>query len=259
MRRFLMVLVTIIIVIIVARVAIAIPLDTGSEDSLQEIFDNFTIAPIPGDSSVDVTTDYINDSLDSYWSITASGGSIATIIIELAGYAGINNFGIYDGEDHVQVFGGSSAAGTQALISILTDGSVYVNFVDTEIDFASGNRFGFYLDSTAGTNGGMWYSDSILNSDGEDHMLAYQGNDIDTIQLPSLDPDDPQSPGLWESNSWILAFEDLTRTDGTSDDDFQDFVVMVESVSPVPEPGTLFLILGLCICAVGIGSKKFKE
>ncbi|MCP5515959.1 MAG: VPDSG-CTERM sorting domain-containing protein [Verrucomicrobiales bacterium] len=81
----------------------------------------------------------------------------------------------------------------------------------------------------------MWYSDTDLNGDGLDHMAAYQGMG-DTVQIGSY------SPGPWEANEYVLAFEDLD--DSVSDYDYTDFVVMVESVSPVPDEGMTLTLLG---------------
>ena len=97
------------------------------------------------------------------------------------------------------------------------------------MDFA-GNLFGFYLQ----TPGGYWYSQSALNSDQADHMLAFAGQN-DWVQLPS-------SPaGKWDPNEFVLAWEDLARPGW--DYDYNDFVVMVESVhaerAGAGQPGSL--------------------
>ena len=74
------------------------------------------------------------------------------------------------------------------LLSLLADGSVLVNFLDSGIDF-SGNSFGYYFDSIVGHPGwagGIWYSDTSLNIDSRDHMATYQGKGIDTVQILHL-------------------------------------------------------------------------
>ncbi len=81
-------------------------------------------------------------------------------------------------------------------------------------------------------------SDSLLNPGYGDQMKAYEGVG-DTIQIL------PYSPGVWGSNEYILAWEDIAYFGG-SDRDYQDFVVLVESVSPVPVPAAVLLgMLGL--------------
>jgi hypothetical protein len=218
-----------------ASTALATPTFGDGGAALQGVLDGITLAPVAGSSSVNVNTDGLSDGMDSYWSITGSGGSVATIIIELAGFAANNKFGIYDAVNsakRVQVFAGAAGAGAQAIVSIKADGSVFVNFADTGIDF-NANVFGYYLDAT--TDGqSIWYSDTSLNSDQLDHMVAYQGKGTDTVQLPGL------APGIWTTSEWVLAFEDLDKNAPT-DADYTDFVVMVESVIPIPAPGAILL------------------
>ncbi len=219
--------------------------------ALQGVLNNITnVTPAnpSGNSSVNVVTDQF--SPDQTWAITGSGGSISTLIIELAGFAGSNSFGIYDATDPsktVEVFSGPQGAGAQASLAILADGSVILNIVnDTGVDFA-GNAFGFYLNVAA--TGNRWYSDTTLNTDGLDHMAAYQGNDSDVIQIP------PFSAGTWTSSEYILAWEDLHAS--VSDLDYTDFVVIVESVKPIPEPGILAL-LGLGLLGM-VGGRRFTK
>lgn len=220
-------------VFLIAGTAKAIPI--GNLSSLQTVLDDITKAPVSGDSSVDVTTDFIDDLYDSNWELTASGGSISTMIIELAGFASTNIFGVYDASDiskKIALFGGSSILGDQVSFGILLDGSVLVNAIDTTVDFAA-NNFGFYLDSSGRADGGLFYSDSSLNAGGLDYMAAYQGTGTDTVQLPN------HLPRLWTDNEFVLAWEDLL---GLGDQDYDDMVLMIESVNPVPEPGTILLL-----------------
>ncbi len=199
--------------------------------TVQQILDNMTLSPVAGTSSVNVNTDKLIN--DANWSLSASGGSTNTLIAEVAGWANFNTFGIYDATDtnkRVEIFAGIDGAGAQTFISIKADGSVFKNNVDTGIDFA-GNTFGYYFINQPLD---VFFSDTSKNSDGFDHLWAFQGKG-DLVQLPTL------SPGIWDSNEYVLAWED---TFGGGDQDHNDMVLMVESVTPkaVPEPGTLVLL-----------------
>lgn len=216
-------------------------------NSLQNVLNNITVG---GESSVNVHTDQVAN--DEVWSLTATGGSVATLVIELAGYASINSFGVYDYRDPlnaVELFAGANGAGDQALLTIKNDGSVFVNFQDTGVNFYD-DKFGYYLYSGAGE---VFFSDSNLNDtneagEGNDHMVAYQGKG-DQVQLPGY------APGSWTADEYILAWEDIPL--GVSDKSYDDFVVMVESVEPVPEPAVLAM-LGLGLAAFGFVSRKRK-
>lgn len=221
----------------------ATPVINGA--SLQGVFDGFTIG---GSSSTDVTTDMLHDSNDSTWSIGGSGGSFTRLIVELAGFKNVTTFGIYDTTDYtktVEIFAGASGAGDRSVLEIGVDGSVSLGLVDTGIDFA-GNSFGFYL----GSPQGPFYSDTNLNADGIDHMAAYEGGNGDTIQLPGA------LPGKWLDNEYIFAWEDLY---GGGDRDYADFVVIVESVNPIPEPATMLLFGAGLAGLAGIQRKRSSK
>ncbi len=216
--------------------------------ALQSVLDEITVA---SPSRVDVNTDQVSDARDSTWSITATGGAVSTLIIELAGLATTTVFGVYDATDptkQVIVFDGAASAGAQSVLSIKEDGSIFVNLLDTGMEFAA-NAFGFFLDSTPSreANTGLWFSDTSLNPDGFDHMAAYQGTG-DLVDLPDV------APGIWTPSEFILAWEDLNGSMG--DGDFNDFVVMVESVQPVPIPGAVWLLGSGLVLIVGAARRK---
>lgn len=217
-----------------ATPALAGPTFGDGGAALQVLLDGITTAPAAGSSSVNVATDALADSMDSYWNITASGGSVSTIIFEVASWAGTNTFGVYNGNTYVQIFSGADAPGAQKTMSIDAAFNVYINSIDTGLDFSS-KTFGYYLDSSVQNDGGLWHSDTSLNSDNWDHMGAYRGNNVDYLNIPVW------GIGLFTDNEYMLAWEDIDNTASWTDNDFTDFVVMVESVIPIPAPGAILL------------------
>ncbi len=241
----------------------------GPGNSLQDVLDNITVNPDPphtdpGDpgsgvwnSSVTTTTDAIMDSWDSYWEIAASGSSAVTFIIEISANDGINTFGVYDATDStklVEIFSGIETAGDKAQLSLLPGGGVVVAYWDpvlltwsggyTGTDFA-GNLFGYYISQEDGSP--TFYSDSSLNPSGDDQMKAYQGPGGDYVKLPGA------IAGEWTPGEFVLAWEDLVYA--SSDMDYQDLVLMVESVIPIPVPAAVLLgILGL-----GVAGLKLRK
>ena len=113
------------------------------------------------------------------------------------------------------------------------NGSSFIT-VDTEVGF--GPVFGFYLTSEYGTK----YSDDLLNG-GLAQMLVFDGASI-------------SSP-----NYIYVAMEGATNNGNytSGNIDFDDFVIKVESIKPVPEPVTL-LLLGLGLVGIAGVRRKLK-
>ena len=164
------------------------------------------------------------DQLDAQtWSTTISGNSTFTLMLEFAGNAAGNAIGVYNGSAAApalyQIFPGAAAPGWYATAHFGLGGSLVVSLFDNNSAYqgqsayggVDKNIFGFYLQGPGGT----FYSQDYRNSGGAAMVLTYAGTG--------------QNLGCW----W-QAFEDTQN----GDRDFDDAVLFVESVNPVPTGNT---------------------
>lgn len=171
-----------------------------------------------------------------YFTNTATGLSAARFMFEIAGFANENKFGIFNHDgDLFQIFDGINGAGDGAVLDFFADGTVK-NLVtgDSLADF--GNVFGYYIETPENN---IFYSDRSWNPGGGQYSAIYQGKGDITMKSWK-----GGSPGLFTDNEFIVAFEDRIDDDW----DYNDLVVMVESVHPVektPEPSLMLGLSGL--------------
>ena len=235
-------------VFISGEVATAVSFGTSSDGaSLQQLLDGITVNG-PKFDTVNNQTGF------DLFTNTASSGSLATFMFEIAGNASSNKFGIYNPSgSKAELFGGINDISDGATVNFLGNGDITVS----TIGFAPGNAgdptitkytgfgniFGFYLE----TNNGTFYTQNSRNPNNFQQAVIYQGNNQTQLQIAG------RQPGVFTDNEFIIAFEDLLRSSPDSDSDFQDLVVLVESIKPtsaaIPEPGTVTGLL-----AFGLGS-----
>jgi len=168
--------------------------------------------------SINVATDQLDAQT---WSTTISGNSTFTFMLEVAGLANSNSVGIYNGNGGpaptlYQIFPGAATPGWYATAHFGVGGSLVVSLFDQNAVYqgqsayagVDKNNFGFYLQNGTGT----YYSQDARNA-GQAHVLTFAGTG--------------QNFG-----SWWQCFEDLPNN--STDNDFNDAIVFVESVNPVP-------------------------
>lgn len=217
-------------------------------NSLQNGLDNLAYGNALGTVDADfydVNTSQLGN--DEIWNVTSSAVTSQTILFEFAGFRNANTFGIYDirnSGNTLQIFSGREGAGSMEITIGLSNtfASILPAGGTGNATFSSPN-FGFYLDGPGGT----FYSQSNLNAGGADQMIAFQGQGDRYIDAHGF------GPSLFSQGEFILAWEDLryNRTDG----DFQDFVVLVSNVRPVPAPSALGLLF-IAMLGLGIGRRR---
>lgn len=168
--------------------------------------------------SINVSTDQVDGQV---WTTSVSGNATFTLMIELAGNAGSNAIGVYNSNGPAnpplfQIFPGAATAGWFAT-SHFGSGNLVVTLFDqnsiiqgqTFYAGVNANGFGFYLQGPGGT----FYSQDSRNAGGNARVLTYLGTGVNF-------------------GEWWQCFEDLAP--GASDDDFDDAVLLLQSVVPTP-------------------------
>jgi len=197
------------------------------------------------------------DGGDSSWTTVGSVGQI-DIVLELAGNAQSNTFGLYDLNDpsrRLTIFEGNDGASAEATLRLrrLANGTWRASVLEfnnpddpsgwTTLNGLTTSAFGFYLGTAAN---GTFFSQTGRNADGVDHLYAYQGSGQAFLG-------GPLEGELFTAQDYILAWEDLM---GGGDRDFQDFVVVVQDIRPVPLPPALLLLASSLIGFAGVARRR---
>jgi len=142
---------------------------------------------------------------------------VAFILLEAAGYANENVFGIYsayDPQQKLQLFSGSDSPADMTTVKFNATAGTAEN-LQTGQTANIEKFFGFYL--TTPQNGGItYYTDSTRNPDSSEHGLIFN-----TSGFAGVIENDPDT---------VIAFEDLL---GLGDRDYNDMVVGITNAIPM--------------------------
>ncbi len=209
------------------------PVPVGSAPSGEQNLQDILNAQCPG--CFNVNTD---QSSVGYWRLETAPptGIFPIVIVEWAGWSPSNVVGIFSGDPVTRdVFLGPAAGGASAGIlwtgldtGVITPGLGYEEVVlGGPFSGISYLGFGFYLRPQGGST--YYYTVDDLNPNKSPQVLTFRKTG---------------------SNTWFLAFEDRLVNGGNSDRDYNDFVMKVESIVPVPEPAAILLV-GSVLLLVG--------
>jgi hypothetical protein len=214
-----------------------------------------SLTTLLGAGAPNATGDCISDGADAAWTTVGSVGAI-DIVLELAGNASTNSFGVYDLTDptrRLSVFEGNDGVSSQATVRLRQfEGGWRVSVLEqNNADDPSGwthltlstSAFGFYLGTLAQ---GTFFSNTTLNSDGVDHLYAYRGTGTPFLS-------GPLAGEVFSMQDYLLAWEDLA---GGGDRDYQDFAAIVEDVKPVPLPTAVWLLASGLIGLAGVARRR---
>jgi hypothetical protein len=171
--------------------------------------------------SINVLTEQVDAQV---WTTGVTGNADLTLMVEFAGYADQNAIGVYNTAEATPtlflVFPGAAGPGWSAYLHF-SGGNMGVDLYDNGVYQGSAMRygvdphkFGFYLEGPGGT----FYTQDWRNG-GKAQMLTYLGT------------------GANAGDKWIC-FEDLPYQAPDCLTDFEDAIIVVQSMNPVRANGT---------------------
>ncbi len=143
-----------------------------------------------------------------------------SLILEDAGLASRNTFGLYDSNRYFEIFDGDATVGNQLSATITSESKLLIG----DMSYDLGGPVSFYLSRNLEKPSKTFLSNDIYK--GVPQALMYQGEGeellLNDINIPFTEDD------------YIIGFED--RKASQSDQDYNDMVVLAQTVLRLPEP-----------------------
>ncbi len=207
--------------------------------------------------------DAINSSISAYgdqstyaiFEPMAGGTSASTYVATISWYYPDIEFGIYEygnASNRLKLFDESTATLGDSVTFEFNLTENWVKSYDSggSIDQTTWfGDFGFYAIATDNQQQpiGPYYSEDSLNPFNDAHFLTYEAKG-DIVEIPNKGTGD-------DTGHWYVASEPDIASNRPWTSAFTDFVVLVESIVPVPVPAAVLLgILGLGV--VGLKLRK---
>lgn len=200
--------------------AIPNPSMAAGEKSLEELFEEITLTG---------TIDSFDYSDEVVIDIPTNGllELDFSLMLEEAGFANRNSFGIYDTvtQNRFQIFGGEAVLGSQFQATITSDSQLLIGEMTYELE----GPLSFYLSREGKKSSKTFYSNDSY--DGISQALVYQGEG-QQLSFGGVETS-------FTDNDYIIAFED--QKVHWSDQDFNDLVVFLDTSLILPEPAPALL------------------
>jgi hypothetical protein len=213
------------------------PPTPGTAPTLQQILDGLVVSGPPIDANSPANIEL--------WQ-NASGPMTANFVLDFTPRQDGIWFGMYDADNPGNpafLLSDIITPADVAAVSFNDDGSISVSGGLKPRSTGFDGPFGFFVKNFAPDNSRssvFLFTQAELNG-GTVRAKVFQGNGTTVLKFPGL------APGLFLENQFLIAFE--TGLGDGNDGGFNDFIVSVSGIVPVPEPAIAWLV---CISGLAL-------